>query len=172
MPLHHHHARLIHAALRHAEQGAEAQLAHLLWAQHLHLQAELVSFLQRSAISAGFSTLGGSLTRSRVMNTPLATALQRFPCRLRTRRIAGEQRELGEFRLVLRLLLGAVPVESIGPQHRAERHLRGLRRLQRTAGDAGGRLARESGGGVATGLVQYLRGQFGGLAEADRDHPR
>ncbi len=32
-----------------------------------------VSFLQRSAISAGFSTLGGSLTRSRVRNTPLAT---------------------------------------------------------------------------------------------------
>ena len=33
-----------------------------------------VSFLQRSAISAGFSTFGGSLTRSRDRNTPSATA--------------------------------------------------------------------------------------------------
>ena len=33
-----------------------------------------VSFLQRSAISAGFSTFGGSLTRSRERNTPSATA--------------------------------------------------------------------------------------------------
>ena len=32
-----------------------------------------LSFLQRSAISAGFSTLGGSLTRSRDRNTPFAT---------------------------------------------------------------------------------------------------
>ena len=32
-----------------------------------------LSFLQRSAISAGLSTLGGSLTRSRDRNTPLAT---------------------------------------------------------------------------------------------------
>jgi hypothetical protein len=33
-----------------------------------------VSFLQRSAISGGSRTLGGSLTRSRVRNTPLAVA--------------------------------------------------------------------------------------------------
>ena len=82
-----------------------------------------VSFLQRSAISAGFSTFGGSLTRSRVRNTPLATPASGSHADLPPRRVGIQHGQLGQLRLVLRLLLGAVAIEAIGAQHRAERHL-------------------------------------------------
>ena len=85
----------------------------------------VVSFLQRSANSAGFSTLAGSLTRSRREEHALGHRLQRRPRRpCAAGGVGGQHRQLGELRLVLRLLLGAVAVEAIGAQHGAERDVR------------------------------------------------
>ena len=175
VPVHHHHARLVHAALRHAEQGAEAELRHLVAAPAPRPSRRArCSFLQRLAISAGFSTLAGSLTRSRVRKTPLAHRGERLPGGLRrARRRHAARVSLREVRLVLRLLLGAIAVEAIGAQRRAQRHLRRLRRLSmhrpRRAAVA---VARQRGDGVAAGLLQRAGVQVGRLAQADDDDPR
>ncbi len=85
--------------------------------------------------------------------------------------LGGQHRQLREFRLVLRLFLGAVAVEPIGAQHGAQRDIRRLRGVERAVGDGGRRFLRQVGGDGAAGFLEDLGVHFGRLAQADGENP-
>ena len=173
VPLHHHHARLVGAALRHAEQRAEAELLHLLRAEHLDLDAERA---QRAAalrhLGRGRARWAARSTRSRVRNTPSATARSGAQAALAAAASAVSEVGALQLRLVLVLLRRAVAVEAVAAQQQRPARMR--RRAARPEprprtpprGSARQRAAR-----APPAASSVLRAAVR-LAEPDRDHLR
>ena len=131
-----------------------------------------VSSWQRRAISAGLSTLAGSLTRSRASATPSATARAARPGGSGRVGIVGEHRQPRELRLVLRLLAGAVAVEAVarerGPQRRATACARSARRRRATRP----RPAPSAAAALPAASSMRRRRERVGLPQPDRDDAR
>ena len=61
-------------ALGDGKQGAHADLAKILLAEHFHIDAELLQFLGFGGEFLRTKRVGGFVTRSRAITTPSATA--------------------------------------------------------------------------------------------------
>ena len=138
----------------------------------------------RSANSTGPSMLAGSLTRSRARNTPSATALRAAKALAGGVRLGALDREPAQ--PVARLLLGAVLglaggailLEGVAAQQRAERQIGGEHLRARLAGI--GRLGDEAGRLTLAGadLGQRVAAEqqpvqlLGGPPGADQQQPR
>ncbi len=130
VPLHHHHAGLVDTALGNSQQRAESQLAHLLRTEDVDLQAEFGQLAAAIGHFRRIEDIGRLADEIAGEKDPLGGGVQRLPRRFRLGEIGGQHGDLGQLGLVLRLLLGAVPVETVRAQHRAERDLGGLRCAQ------------------------------------------
>ena len=137
----------------------------------------------RSANSTGPSMLAGSLTRSRARKTPSATALRAANALAAASGLAHWMTSLRRpsRRLLLGAVLGlagAVLLEGVAAQQRAERQVGGEHLGARLAGvggvgDDGRRLALARADlGKGEAAEQQAVELLGGLARADQDQPR
>ena len=141
--------------------------------EHLDLQAELAQRLAAIGHLGGVQHVGRLADQIAGEEHAVGDRPQRRPGRLGRAGVVGQQRQLGELRLVLGLLLGAVAVEAVAAQHRAQRQMPPPAAASATAGgDRDRRLARQRRDRVRRPPPPAAqRGQLGGLAEA-RPRPR
>ncbi len=174
--LHDDQIRLLDAALRHAEDGAHAELGHLLLVEHLDLDADFGQLAAALGEGAGEDDVGGFRHDVAGQEDAAGERLALGEDVLGGGRIAGQDGDRLEGRLGFRLFLGAVLVEAVGAEERPEGDLRrDLSGRQAAAGqivDHDGhfrRILAQRRHNGATGILYRGVLDLVGLAETDQE---
>ena len=174
LPPEHDESRLARAALGNSEQGAHAERGHFRLVENLDGESLLSERRHTFGEAFGKEHVGGLGDQVAGEEDALGDRGQRRKCVTRRPMPSGCDRDRGEARLVLRLLLRSVTVETVAPEHRPEAQV--CSKLGRNLGPEGNRRGlvaglRQGGDGGAPGGLHLLGAELVRLAEPLNEDP-